>query len=84
MRRNLRIAIAVFFAVWVPASIVMGVRWGRPLRIGADRGADWGPILDGVVQFAFIMLVPAGVVALLSLAVLAWRDEVRANNSSTN
>ena len=83
MRANVRIALAVFFGVWIPALVVMGVRWGRPLRIGAERGADVGPLVDGVIQFAFITLVPAMVVGLLTLALLAWRDEVRANKVST-
>ena len=83
MKKNLRIGLAVFFAVWMPASLVLGLAWGRPLRIGAGRDADVAPLIEGVIQFAFITLVPAMICGLLTLALLAWRDEVNASRTTT-
>jgi hypothetical protein len=63
-RRRLWYAGSAFFAVWVPTSIILGVRWGRSLRFPGDNATHTGPIIEGVMQFALVMLVPALFVAL--------------------
>jgi len=63
-RRRLWYSGAAFFAVWVPPSIVLGIRWGRSLRFPGDNATHTGPIVEGVMQFGLVMLVPALFVAL--------------------
>ena len=63
-RRRLWYSGSAFVAVWVPASIVLGVRWGRSLRFPGDHATHTGPVIEGVMQFALVMLVPALFVAL--------------------
>ncbi len=78
MKPHLWRAGAVFLATWIPATLWLGIRWGRTLRLGADRANDLSPLIEGIIQFAFVTLVPAALVALLALALLAGADERRA------
>ena len=63
-RRRLWYSGAAFLAVWMPTSIVMGVRWGRSLRFPGDNASRSGPIIEGVIWIGMVMLVPALFVAL--------------------
>lgn len=63
-RRRLWYSGTAFVVVWVPSSIVLGVRWGRSLRFPGDNATHTGPIIEGMIQFGLVMLVPALFVAL--------------------
>jgi hypothetical protein len=66
---------AAFFGVWIPSAIVLGVRWGRSLRFPGDNAQHTGPIVEGVMQFALVMLVPSLFVALAVFVVHAMLTE---------
>ena len=63
-RRRLWYSGTAFFVVWVPSSVVLGLRWGRSLRFPGDNASHTGPVIEGVMQFSLVMLVPALFVAL--------------------
>jgi hypothetical protein len=75
MRGRVRLALAAFLLVWLPATVVLGVRWGRTLRLGGDSATPWGPIGEGILNFAFIMFVPCALVALAVFVVHAALTE---------
>ncbi len=64
-RRRLWYAGTAFAAVWIPSSIVLGMRWGRSLRFPGDHAQQTGPIADGIIQFGLVMLAPSLFVALV-------------------
>jgi hypothetical protein len=76
-RRNLRVAAAVFVLVWVPATLWRGIEVGRTFRIGGQGERSVTPLVEGVIQMAFVMLAPSLLVGLLVLALLNWRAERR-------
>ncbi len=77
-RRHLRLSAAVFLLLWVPASLWRGLEIGRTFRIGGEGQRSFAPLVEGVIQMAFVMLAPALLVALLALALLNWRTERQA------
>ena len=77
MRRGARIAGAVFVLTWVPFSLWRGVAFGRTFRIGRDSEQSWGPLVEGVIQIAAVMIAPALLAALAVFVVWAWREERR-------
>lgn len=77
MRRGRRLAMFAFFATWIPLSVWRGLAQGRSFRIGHTGAEATGPLLDGVVQLAAVMLAPALFVALIVFVLWAWREEHR-------
>lgn len=77
MRRGAWIAGAVFLATWIPLTLWRGLAQGRALRIGAQGQGSVGPLVEGVIQLAMVMLAPALFAALLAFALWAWREERR-------
>lgn len=77
MRRGRRLAMFAFFATWIPLSVWRGLAQGRSFRIGHTGADATGPLLDGVVQLAAVMLAPALFVALIVFVLWAWREEHR-------
>jgi hypothetical protein len=64
-RQRLLLSVAAFVFTWIPSSLVLGIDWGRSLRLsGADPGA-MGPLLEGILNFAFLMAVPSLFVGLV-------------------
>lgn len=56
---------AAFVLTWIPSSLMLGLDWGRSLRLnGADPRAI-GPLLEGILNFAFLMAVPSLFVGLV-------------------
>lgn len=82
MRRGLWLAGATFVLVWIPATVWRGIAMGRSFRIGRHGQDATGPLVDAVIQMAFIMLAPALLAALLVFALWAWREERRASRST--
>jgi hypothetical protein len=78
VRRGLWWAGATFLLVWVPVTLWRGIAMGRSLRIGRQGQDATGPLVDAVIQIAFIMLAPALFAALFVFALWAWREERRA------
>ena len=70
-RRRLWYSGVAFTLVWLPASIVMGVRHGRALRFPGDNASQAGPLLEGILWLGMVMLVPALFVALAVFVVHA-------------
>ncbi len=56
---------AAFVLTWVPSSIILGLDWGRSLRLSGSDATGWGPLLEGILNFAFLMAVPSLFVALV-------------------
>ena len=71
------LAAAVFAATWVPLTLWRGIALGRSFRIGDDAQAPVSPLIEGVIQLAFVMLAPALFAALFAFALWAWREERR-------
>ena len=80
MRTPLRLAAVTFFGIWIPLSLWRGIAMGRSFRIGSDAQHTAAPLVDAVIQIAFVMLAPALFVALLVFALAAWREERAARN----
>ncbi len=78
MRRGLWLAGVTFALVWVPATLWRGIAMGRSFRIGRQGQDSAGPLVDAVIQIAFVMLAPALFAALFVFALWAWREERRA------
>lgn len=79
MRHGVRIAGAVFVLTWVPLSLWRGLAFGRSFRIGTANDDSWGPLVEGVIQIAAVMLAPALLAALAAFVLWAWRDERRSS-----
>lgn len=79
MRRGARLAAAVFVLTWVPLSLWRGIAFGRTFRIGHAEGRSWGPLIEGVIQVAAVMLAPALLAALAVFVLWAWREERRSS-----
>ncbi len=79
LRPGVRIAGAVFLLTWVPLSLWRGLAFGRTFRIGAESDRSWGPLAEGVIQIAAIMIAPALFVALMAFVLWAWREERRSH-----
>lgn len=77
MRRGARLAIVVFLLTWVPLSLWRGLVFGRTFRIGRGSDDSWGPLVEGVIQVAAVMIAPALLAALAAFVLWAWRDERR-------
>ncbi len=77
MRRGARLAAVVFLVTWVPLSLWRGLAFGRTFRIGAGSERSSGPLIEGVIQVAAVMLAPALFAALLAFVLWAWREERR-------
>ncbi len=77
MRRGARLAGAVFVLTWIPLSVWRGIAFGRTFRIGPQAGDSWGPLVEGVIQIAAIMLAPSLLASLAVFVVWAWREERR-------
>jgi hypothetical protein len=58
-KRRLIYAIIGFGVAWVPPSIILGVRHGRSLRFTGDDTSHWGPIAEGIINYAFFAAAPA-------------------------
>jgi Na+/H+-dicarboxylate symporter len=81
VRTGARLAALTFLLTWIPFTLVRGIAMGRQFRIG-DQGQDaWSPLVDAVVQIAFVMLAPSLFAALLVFALWAWREERAAARS---
>ena len=78
MRRGARLAAAVFVLTWVPLSLWRGLEFGRTFRIGHAGAHSWGPLVEGVIQIAAVMIAPALLAALAVFVLWAWREERRA------
>ena len=78
MRRGLWLAALTFLLVWIPATLVPGIAMGRSFRLGRHGQELAAPLVDSVIQYAFIMLAPSLFAALLVFALWAWREERRA------
>ena len=78
MRNGVRLAAAVFVLTWVPLTLWRGLAMGRSFRIGAAGQDATSPLIDAVIQIAFVMLAPSLFVALFAFALWAWREERRA------
>jgi len=65
MHARLRLAAWAFVLTWIPATIVFGIRHGRELRFQGDSATHWGPIGEGIVNYAFITAVPCAFLALI-------------------
>ena len=78
MRHGARLAAAVFVLTWVPLSLWRGLAFGRTFRIGRHGDGAWGPLVEGVIQVAAVMIAPALLAALAAFVVWAWREERRA------
>ena len=79
MRRGARLAGAVFVLTWAPLSLWRGVAFGRTFRIGHDGERSVGPLVEGVIQIAAVMIAPALLAALAVFVLWAWREEHRAS-----
>ncbi len=77
MRRGARLAGAVFVLTWVPLSLWRGLAFGRTFRIGRESDDSWGPLVEGVIQVAAVMVAPALLAALAAFVLWAWREERR-------
>lgn len=78
MRRGARLAGAVFLLTWVPLSLWRGLAFGRAFRFGEEGARSSGPLVEGVIQIAAVMLAPAAFAALVAFVLWAWREERRA------
>ena len=75
-RQRLIISAAAFFLTWIPSSLMLGLDWGRSLRLSGAEATGVGPLVEGVLNFAFLMAVPSlfvGLVAFVSHAALTER-----------
>ena len=55
---------------------MLGLDWGRSLRLSGAEATGVGPLVEGVLNFAFLMAVPSlfvGLVAFVSHAALTER-----------
>ena len=77
LRPGIRLAGLVFLLVWLPASIWRGLTFGAAFAIGGDAHGGITPLVEGVIQMAAVLLVPALLAALLAFALWAWRMERR-------
>lgn len=77
MKRALWIAGATFALVWVPFTVWKGIALGRAFRIGTHGQGAVGPLVEGVIQTAAVMFVPALFAALAAFTIAAWREERR-------
>ncbi len=77
MRIPIRLAALAFVVTWVPLTLWRGLAMGRSFRIGSDAQQSAAPLVDAVIQMAFVMLAPCLFVALLAFALAAWREERR-------
>ena len=74
-RRRLLYSASAFLIVWIPGSALLGFDYGRRLRFGGDDLQHAGPIVEGILNMAAVMLAPALFAALLVFAVHAWWTE---------
>lgn len=79
MRHGARFAGAIFVLAWVPLSLWRGLAFGRTFRIGRESDDSWGPLVEGVIQVAAVMIAPALLAALAAFVLWAWRDERRSS-----
>lgn len=79
MRRGARLAGAVFLLTWVPLSLWRGLQFGRGFRFGPEGTRSSGPLVEGVIQIAAVMLAPAAFAALVAFVLWAWREEHRSH-----
>lgn len=77
LRPGVRIAGVVFVLTWVPLSLWRGIAFGRTFRIGRGSETSSGPLVEGVIQVAAMMLAPALLAALAAFVLWAWREERR-------
>ena len=77
LRRGAVLAGWVFVGTWVPLSVWRGIAFGRTFRIGHTDQASLGPLLEGIIQVAAVMLAPAAFAALVAFVLWAWRAERR-------
>ncbi len=82
MRTGVRLAAAVFVLTWVPASLWRGITVGRTFRIGHGGPQSVTPLVEGVIQMAFVMLAPSLLLALLVFALWSWRAERRSTRQT--
>ena len=59
VKRRVQLAVAAFLLTWIPASVILGVQHGRRLRFNGDSATHWGPIAEGIVNYAFFAAAPA-------------------------
>ena len=64
-RQRLIFSATAFFLTWIPSSLVLGLDWGRSLRLSGADPAGFGPLFEGVLNFAFLMAVPSLFVGLV-------------------
>ena len=83
MKTGIRLAALTFVFTWIPLSLWRGLAMGRSLRIGNDAQQASGPLIDGVIQIAMVMLAPALFAALFVFVLWSWREERNAARSST-
>lgn len=77
MKRAAWLAGAAFALVWIPLTVWKGLALGRAFRIGTHGQGATGPLIEGVIQTAAVMLVPALFAALAVFTFAAWREERR-------
>ena len=79
IRRGARLAGATFVLTWVPLSLWRGLAFGRTFRIGRQGEESWGPLVEGVIQVAAVMIAPALLAALAVFVGWSWREERRSS-----
>lgn len=79
MKRGTKLALWTFFLTWIPLSVWRGLALGRSFRIGHQDAEHTGPLIDAIVQLAFVMLAPALFAALAVFVFWAWREERRSS-----
>jgi Na+/pantothenate symporter len=75
LRQRLVLATIAFAAAWIPASLILGINHGRALRLSGSESGTLGPLLEGVLNFAFLTAVPALFVGLVVFVVHAALTE---------
>jgi hypothetical protein len=82
VKTGIRLAALTFAFTWIPLSLWRGLAMGRSLRIGNDAQQASGPLVDGVIQIAMVMLAPALFAAVFVFVLWSWREERNAALSS--
>lgn len=78
MKRGAWLAAGAFVLTWVPLSLWRGIKFGRTFRLGAEGQDSLGPVVEGIIQIAAVMLAPSLFVALVVFVAWAYWEERRA------
>jgi len=78
VKRGAWLAAGAFVLTWVPLSLWRGIKFGRTFRLGAEGQDSLGPVVEGIIQIAAVMLAPSLFVALVVFVAWAYWEERRA------